>query len=164
MLEDPDGTLAATEDRADLACGEPIHEAEHDDLATVHGELVERASQAPGLLGEAEEPGRIGIGLRLGDDLEGSGLLPEPRAQRVRELVVRDPEEPGTERGALVDKPVDGGQRGGEGPFRGVLGVVVVAEEVEAVAVDAVNVPAIQRPECRAVALRGTDIGQIRIG
>ena len=60
MLEDPDGTLAAAEDRADLARGEPVHEAEHDDLAAVLGELVERASQATGLLGEAEEPGRIG--------------------------------------------------------------------------------------------------------
>ena len=55
------------------------------------------------------------------------------------------------------------GQRGGEGPFGGVLGVVVVAEEVEAVPVDAVDVPAIQRPERGAVALRGADVRQIGI-
>ena len=163
MLEDPDGTLAAAEDRADLARGEPVHEAKHDDLAAVLGELVERASQATGLLGEAEEPGRIGSGPRLGHDLEGSGLVPMTRAQRVRELVVRDPEEPGTERGALVAKAVDGRQRGDEGPFGGVLGIVVVAEEVEAVSVDAVDVPAIQRPERGAVALRGADVRQIGI-
>ncbi len=163
MLEDPDGALAAAEDGADLARREPVDEAEDDDLAAVVGELVERASQPTGLLGEAEEPGRVLEGPGLGDDLERRGVLPMPRAQRVGELVVRDPEEPGAERGALVTVAVDGRQRGDEGPFGGVLGVVVVAQEVEAVPVDPVQVPAIQRAECGAVALRGADVRQIRV-
>ena len=163
MLEDPNGPLAAAEDGADLARREPVDEAKDDDLAAVVGKLVERASQPTGLLGEAEEPGRVGEGPGLGDDLEGRGMLPLPRAQRVGELVVRDPEEPGAERGALVAVAVDGRQRGDEGPLGGVLRVVVVAEEVEAVPVDAVQVPAIQRAECGAVALRGADVRQVGV-
>ena len=90
-------------------------------------------------------------------------MLPVPRAQRVGELVVRDPEEPGAERRALVAVAVDGRQRGDERPLGGVLGVVVVAQEVEAVAVDAVQVPAIERAERGAVALRGADVRQVGV-
>jgi hypothetical protein len=163
MLEHADRPLAAAEDCADLAGGEPIHEAENDDLAAVVGELVERAAEATCLLGEAQEAGRIGKRLGLGDDFERGCLVSLPRAERIGQLVVRDPEQPGTERGALVAEAIDGGQRGDERPLSDVLGVVVVAEEVEAVSVDTVDVPAIQRPEGGPVALRGADVGQVGI-
>ena len=70
MLEHPHGALAAAEDRTDLARREPVDEAQHDDLAAVVGKLVERAAQPAGLLREAEQPGRIGMGERLGDGVE----------------------------------------------------------------------------------------------
>ena len=81
---------------------------------------------------------------RLGHRVERRRSMAAPRPQRVRELVVGDPEEPRPERRSLVAIAVDGAQRGQEGALRGVLRVVMVAEQVEAVAVDRIQVTPIQ--------------------
>ena len=54
-------------------------------------------------------------------------------------------------------------QGGQEGSLGGVFRVVVVAKLVEGVAVDAIQVAAIQHVEGRAVALRRKDIGAVRV-
>ena len=74
-----------------------------------------------------------------------------------------DPEEPRPEGRPLVAEAIDGAERSEERPLGGVLGVVVVPEQVEAVAVHAVQVAPVEGREGGVIRLRGSDVGEIRV-
>ena len=164
MLEHPDGARAAAEHGTDLARREPVHEAQHDHLAAVVGQRRERrAEPRPSSARRPAAQGRRRLPIGSGTSSSDAVPMPAARAERVGELVVGDAEQPRAEGRALVAIAIDGAEGGEERALGDVLGVVVVAEQVEAVAVDAVEVAAIQRPERRAVALRRAHVGEVGV-
>src|SRR5688500_7017901 len=162
-LEHPHRSLAAAEHSTDLTSRLSIHEAQDHDVTPVSRQRRQRTPQPPALLRQPEDAGRVVVDRRLDDSVERRRPLPAARPQRVGQLVVRDAEEPGSERGALVSKSVDAAERGEERTRGDLLGVVLSAEEIEAVAVDAVQVAPVERAELAPIALRGANIPEIRV-
>src|SRR5207247_10300500 len=107
--------------------------AQRDDLLTMHGAVVSGGT----FLGQAER----------GVDVDGRTLA----AAAVRDRVARDRVEPGEERLALPAVAVDVRERAREDLAREVLGVAGLANAVQEVAVDAVDVRAVQIGERRTV-------------
>ena len=88
---------------------------------------------------------------------------PAPAAENVGDLVVRDAEEPRPEGRSLVAEAADRPESGQEGALGRVLGVMVVAEEVEGIAVDPIEVAPVQDAERRPIDLGRADIREVRV-
>ena len=137
----------------DLAGGEAHEVAQHDDLALLLGERLERLAQRDRrLLRVAEVLALVELAdLLAGDRAAGAHVVDRD--------VARDPEDPGGERhGALLVLRQHHHQLR-EDVLRDVLGLVVVADDRPDVAVDVVGVADVQEAEGLLVAGLGAGDG-----
>ena len=162
MDEDAHGALRPAEHAGDLRGRHLVDEAQHERPAAVGGEAPDGGPRlgdigplgGPALDVERVADDRGGLERRLGTPASGAALIGDDVAGDAAAG-------PNVERAVAVGRPCplskrEQGQRG-ERPFRGVLGVVMVAELVVRLRIHLGEIPAIERFEGGWVAPSGLD-------